>query len=86
MPGSQKQIGQLIAKAWADEAFKARLKSDPRGTLAEAGFDVPSGHTVRVVEDTADTTHVVLPVRPGHITDEQISSQESHPDICKPLC
>jgi hypothetical protein len=86
MQGNQKQIGQLIAKAWADEAFKARLKSDPRGALAEAGFDVPQGHNVRVVEDTADTTHVVLPVRPSNISDEQLSSQASHPDICKPLC
>ena len=29
-----KQYGQLIAKAWTDEAFKARLKADPKGVNA----------------------------------------------------
>lgn len=86
MSEQQKQIGQVIAKAWMDPGYKAKLMSDPHGALAEAGFQVPDGHTVKVVEDSADTTHVVLPVRPDHMTDEKVSSAEAHPDICKPLC
>jgi len=34
----KKQYGQLIAKAWTDEEFKARLKADPKAGLKEVGI------------------------------------------------
>ncbi len=39
--------------------------SDPHAALVEAGVEVPAGTTIKVVEDTADTRHLVLPVAPG---------------------
>ena len=58
-------IAKVITRAWTDDAYKARLLSDPQAALSEVGVDVPTGTTVKVVEDSVDTQHVVLPVTPG---------------------
>ncbi|KEO80922.1 NHLP leader peptide family RiPP precursor [Tumebacillus flagellatus] len=55
--------GEVVAKAWADESFKERLKQDPHGVLAEHGIEVPVGATVNVVEDTDTEKHFVLPLK-----------------------
>jgi len=55
------QIGRIIAKAWADEAFKARLIADPVATLRPEGVVVPEGVTVSVLEDSPTHRHLVLP-------------------------
>ena len=70
----QTNLQQLIAKCWADDAFKQRLMADPAGTLAAEGMAVPEGVTVRVVENTAQEVTVVLPPRPTDLTDEALSS------------
>ena len=67
---------KVVAKAWSDEAFKARLLADPYAALNEAGVEVPAGVTakVKVVENTSDTVHLVLPPPPpeGELTDEDL--------------
>jgi Nitrile hydratase, alpha chain len=68
-------MSKVVARAWADPAYKAKLLSDPHSALAEAGVDVPAGIRLKVVEDTADTRHVVLPVAPsgaGELTEEEL--------------
>ncbi len=45
-----KLYGQVLARAWQDEALKGRLLADPQEALAEMGVEVPAGHDVRVVE------------------------------------
>jgi hypothetical protein len=50
-----KKHGRLVAKAWADPAFKERLLTDTAAVLSEQGFDVPAGIEVRVVEDAEST-------------------------------
>jgi hypothetical protein len=64
----------LLIKAWEDPAFKQRLVADPRGVLQEHGLPLPAGKAVRVVEDTAETVHMVLPAKPaeGQLSDEQL--------------
>jgi hypothetical protein len=57
-------ISKVIGRAWADPAYKAKLLNDPHTALAEAGIPVPTGTKLKVVEDTADTKHVVLPAAP----------------------
>ncbi len=54
----------MIARAWSDAEFKAKLLSDPHAALAEAGVDLPDGLNVKVLEDSADTQHLVLPAVP----------------------
>lgn len=58
---NQKKFAQLIAKAWADADFKARLQSSPAAVLREAGIEVPEGVDIKVVEDTDTVKHLVLP-------------------------
>ena len=65
--------GKIIARAWRDPAFKAKLIADPHATLKEAGVAMPEGVTVKVVENTDTHYNLVLPPRPsGELSDEAL--------------
>ena len=52
----------LVEKAAVDEAFRARLLSDPKAVIEESpGLTVPPGFTVEVHEDSPSVSHLVLP-------------------------
>ncbi len=69
----QQAMGKIIAKAWADEAYKLRLITHPADILKEEGLPVPEGITVKVVENTPTLFHVILPQNPdGELTDAQL--------------
>jgi hypothetical protein len=77
-PARQEQarkLGQLVARAWTDEVFKQRLLAEPATVLQEQGLAVPAGTEVRVVEDTEQVQHLVLPRRPaeGELSEEQLA-------------
>lgn len=55
------KIGEIIAKAWADEAFKQRLLADATTVLTEEGIAIPQGMTVKAVENTDTIFHLVIP-------------------------
>jgi hypothetical protein len=57
-------MNRIIAKAWADDAFKERLLTDSRRVLEEEGIPVPPGVEVKVVEQTDTQFYVVLPKKP----------------------
>jgi hypothetical protein len=71
---SQNQAwSQIVATAWADEAFKARLLADPRAVLAEYGIEVPDEVELVVSEDTDTVRHLTLPASPaGDLADEEL--------------
>jgi hypothetical protein len=48
-----KQWGQIVTKAWADEGFKRRLLANPAAVLKEYGLPVPPGAQIRIHENTA---------------------------------
>ena len=54
-----------IARTWTDTHYKAKLINDPHAALAEAGVELPAGTTVKVVQNTANTQYLVLPVAPA---------------------
>ncbi|MBI4797590.1 MAG: nitrile hydratase subunit alpha [Desulfarculus sp.] len=56
---------KVVAKAWADEAYKKKLISDPAVVLKAEGIEVPQGDQFKVVEDTAALRHLVLPAMPA---------------------
>ena len=65
--------GKVIARAWRDLAFKAKLLADPHGTLKDEGVPVPAGMTVTVVENTDTHVHFVLPSKPSQeLSDEAL--------------
>jgi hypothetical protein len=68
------KLGQLIARAWADDAFLNRLKNDPKAAMKELGLTPPDGE-VRVVVGTADKTYLVIPPKPaGELSDRTLDA------------
>jgi len=41
---------KLLTNAWSDEAFLARVKSDPKTALEEAGLSVPAGANIQILD------------------------------------
>ena len=51
---------RVVAKAWVDPAFRARLLADGRSAVQELGLSMPVHHRHLVVlEDTADVHNVI---------------------------
>ena len=69
-----KQMGQLIAKCWADEDFKAKLLADPAATLKAEGAELPEGMTIKAVENTDTVFHLVIPAQPTDLTDDDLDA------------
>ena len=51
---------KVIARAWADPAFKARLLADARSAILELGIDFRQEAALVAVENTARAHHVVV--------------------------
>lgn len=51
---------QVVAKAWADEDYKQRLKTDATKAIAELGFSGLQGEHMVVVENTPSVHNVVV--------------------------
>jgi len=68
--------GLLVADAWADEALKERLLSDPAAVLKERGITTPPNVQIKTIEDTADVMHLVLPMKPAaaELSEEELST------------
>jgi nitrile hydratase len=50
----------VVARAWTDGQFKARLLADPSGALTELGYLLPDATPqLAVVENTEDVHHLV---------------------------
>ena len=51
---------KVVARAWVDPEYKARLLEEGTAAIAELGFKGPQGEHIVVVEQTPDTHHVVV--------------------------
>lgn len=51
---------QVVARAWMDEAFKARLLADATAAIAELGFAGRQGEHMVAVENTAEVHNMVV--------------------------
>ena len=51
---------KVVAKAWTDPDYKARLLEDGTASIAELGFKGPQGEHMVVLENTAAVHHVVV--------------------------
>ncbi|MDA8333472.1 MAG: NHLP leader peptide family RiPP precursor [Peptococcaceae bacterium] len=78
-----KKMGQIIAKAWGDDAFKRRLLGDASTVLNEEGVEIPPGLEVRAVENTDRVFYLVLPPKPNaELTDEQLDTVAGGRYLC----
>lgn len=56
-----------IPPAWyKSPEYRSRVVIEPRAVLAEFGTALPDDVEIRVVDSTADTRYMVLPLRPRH--------------------
>src|SRR5471030_3490861 len=56
---SPERGAKMVARAWVDPAYKARMIADGSKSAEELGFEVP-GLRLIVVENTADTHNVIV--------------------------
>ncbi|MEA1648115.1 NHLP leader peptide family RiPP precursor [Nitrospirillum sp. BR 11164] len=81
-----KVSGRIIAKAWTDAGFKARLLADPAAVLKAEGVEVPAGIALNVVENTAAAYTLVLPARPTDLSDEDLDTTAAGAILCVIPC
>jgi hypothetical protein len=64
---------RLVARASKDQAFLAKLKTDPRAAVAEeTGITVPESMTIEVLEETPDKGYLVIPSSRVALSDEAL--------------
>ncbi len=51
---------RVVAKAWTDPEYKARLLADGTAACAELGFEGPQGESIVVVEDTPARKNLIV--------------------------
>src|SRR5262245_583189 len=65
-----KKWSQLIAEAWSDDKVKESLVQNPTSVLQQHGIEVPPGIEIKVVENTQNVAHLILPAKPaGDVTE-----------------
>jgi Nitrile hydratase, alpha chain len=64
---------KVVARAWADEGFRQRLRTDPHAAVAEeTGVSVPESIEIEVLEETPEKAFLVIPLNRVEISDEQL--------------
>ncbi|MEZ5790818.1 MAG: nitrile hydratase subunit alpha [Nitratireductor sp.] len=51
---------QVVARAWSDEAFMARLRENATAAIGELGFSGRQGEHMHIVENTPETHNMVV--------------------------
>jgi hypothetical protein len=91
MADKSQKFREIIARVWKDEAFKQKLLSDPKKTLADEGIDFPADVRLKVHMDTADSVNIVIPRNPAEsqLSDEALSNiagGSSGDTVCNTTC
>lgn len=75
----QETLRRVIAKAWSDPIFKARLIEEPKTLLTEEGIKIPEDISIEVVENTAAKSYLTLPKYPPSsiVSDEELGKLSS---------
>jgi len=72
---------EMVAKSWADPAFRKELMRNPKKIIQKAGWEVPDSTDVVVTAGVGPTKlHLQLPDRPKSLSDER--GQDPHPNPC----
>ena len=75
----------MRSKAVEDEEFRSRLLADPRAVIEEElDLPVPDGIDIQVHEDTATTTHFVIPPS-AKLAEEDMRAVAGGGNWCNPI-
>lgn len=67
------KLAEIIKKCQENEEFKKRFMEEPRELMQEMGIKVPEGKEIKVLENTDDLIHVVLPAQfQGELCDDDL--------------
>ena len=58
---NQRVYADVVAKYYGDPDFKAAVDADPTTVLKAEGIDVPAGASVKLLFNTENLLHIVLP-------------------------
>ena len=67
-------MNRIIQRCWGDAEFRGKLLNDATGTLRANGIELPAGVGVKVLEDTDTLRHLVIPTRPGDLSDADLAT------------
>ncbi|MCE5244261.1 MAG: anti-sigma factor antagonist [Syntrophobacteraceae bacterium] len=54
-------LQDIIARTCLDRPFREEFLRDPAGVLRRSGIQVPEGISIRVIENTDENIHIILP-------------------------
>ena len=74
--GQEKKWAKVVAQAWADEEFKAKLLADPKAVLKAAGFEIPENIKLNITEAKKGEVNLILPPMPEGSTGSVEELQE----------
>src|SRR3954469_9114558 len=58
----RREWSKIVAKAWADPEFRAKLEADPKLVLRERGIEVPDEVYLKTTDDTVNSLGVIRPM------------------------
>lgn len=61
---NQRIYADIVVKYYGDPDFKAKVDADPTRVLKAEGLDVPEGVTIKLLFNTEELLHLVLPTLP----------------------
>ena len=61
----ESQYAKFVAEVWANPDLRRSLLADPASELKKAGFEVPEGKQVKIIELDENTLYFVLPAKPS---------------------
>jgi hypothetical protein len=67
-------LNRILSRCWSDASYKAKLLADPAGVFKAEGLPMPKAVELCVLENTAELSYLVIPVRPAELTDEALDA------------
>ena len=62
--GNEKEWAKIVAQAWVDEEFKAKLLADPKAVVKSAGIEFPEDIKLTITEAKKGEVNLTLPLKP----------------------
>ncbi len=60
----ESNYAKFVAEVWANPSLRQSLLDNPAEQLKKAGFDVPQGKQIKIIELEENTVYFVLPAKP----------------------
>jgi hypothetical protein len=74
-PTRRELEAKVVARAWADEDFRERLRTDPHAAVAEeTGIRVPESIEIEVLEETPEKGYLVVPLNRVAISEDELDA------------